>query len=219
MPRLPVDQIDVLMIDEIGKNISGTGMDTNVIGRMYQTGTPEPEVPNVGIIAIHGITEPSHGNACGMGLADVASQAFFEQLDFASTSTNIITSNNLERGKLPVIATTDEHTWEIAVRSSGALSFGATKDVRAVRIPNTLHVGECWVSPALLPELAGMAHISVVEEGLRLFDEVGLLMPFGGHAAEGGPAEAEAGAPVRFYNKHDDSYKQWRFYTNEMMIL
>jgi hypothetical protein len=196
MPRLPVDQIDVLMVDELGKNISGTGMDTNVIGRMYQFGTPEPEVPNVGIISVHGITEASHGNACGMGLADVCSQSFFEQLDFASTSTNIITSNNLERGKLPVVATTDEHTWEVAVRSSGALSFGATADVRAVRIPNTLHVGECWVSPALLPELAAMPHIKVIEEGIDLFCEAGKLLPF--HSLPEGVAEpAEAATHAR----------------------
>ena len=53
MPRLPVDEIDVLVVDELGKNISGTGMDTNVIGRMYQFGTPEPDAPNCGIIAVH----------------------------------------------------------------------------------------------------------------------------------------------------------------------
>lgn len=103
MATLPVDQIDVLIVDEIGKNISGTGMDTNIIGRTYQYGTPEPSSPNVSIIGVYSVAPESHGNACGMGLADVCSARFHSQVDFESTMTNIITSNNMSRGKLPVL--------------------------------------------------------------------------------------------------------------------
>lgn len=156
------------------QNISGTGMDTNIIGRMYQFGSPEPAVPNIGIIAVHGITPESHGNACGMGLADCVPKSFFDELDFGATSTNIITSNNLERGKLPVVCGTDAETWGVAVRASGT----TIEDVRAIRVANTLTVAECWVSAALIPEVQAMAHIKIVEEGLLLLTAEGHLTPF-----------------------------------------
>lgn len=116
MPTLPAEQLDVLVIDEMGKNISGVGMDTNIIGRMYQFGTPEPPSPRVASICVHSITPESHGNATGMGLADCVPRRFFEAVDFEATATNIITSNNLERGKLPCVCGNDEHTWSVAVR-------------------------------------------------------------------------------------------------------
>lgn len=77
-----VDAIDVLVVDQMGKNISGTGMDTNIIGRMYQYGSAEPEVPKIGIIGVYGLTEETHGNACGMGLADVCPKHFFDEVNF-----------------------------------------------------------------------------------------------------------------------------------------
>ena len=71
MPRLPVDELDVLLVDRFGKDISGVGMDTNVIGRTMILGEPEPELPHIKMIGCHRLTAASHGNACGMGLADV----------------------------------------------------------------------------------------------------------------------------------------------------
>lgn len=174
MARLPADAIDVLVVDEMGKNISGTGMDTNIIGRVYQYGSPEPEKPHVHIIGVYGLTEETHGNACGMGLADVCPKSFFSEVDFSSTSVNIITSNNMERGKLPVVCDTDRHCFEVSARAAGT-DLGS---VRAVRIQNTLHVGECWVSPALLAEIRDSPHITVLEEGISLITAADALAPF-----------------------------------------
>lgn len=113
-----------------------------------------------------------------MGLADCTTKSFFSEVNFDSTAVNIITSNNMERGKLPVVCDSDRHCFEVSVRAAGA----DMESVRAVRIKNTLHVGECWVSPALLAEIKDSPHITVLEEGVSLIvsegEEDGSLTPF-----------------------------------------
>ncbi len=95
MPRLPVDALDVLLVDQMGKDISGVGMDTNVIGRTMILGEPDPERPSIRMIGCHRLTPASHGNACGMGLADVVPQVFVDAVDEEVTRTNIVTSGFL----------------------------------------------------------------------------------------------------------------------------
>ncbi len=92
MPRLPVEEIDVLIVDELGKNISGSGMDTNIVGRIRISGEPEPESPKIRSILVDDLTDESHGNATGLGLADVITRRFFKKIDFPVTYRNIITS-------------------------------------------------------------------------------------------------------------------------------
>ena len=147
MPRLPVEEIDVLIIDAMGKNISGSGIDTNIIGRIRIDGEPEPGSPRIKAIVVSDLTPETHGNACGVGLADVVTRRLADKIDFKTTYTNIITSGFLERGKLPVVAETDEHALEIALRAAGCRE---PENARVIRIRDTLHLSDILVSAPVL---------------------------------------------------------------------
>ncbi len=175
LPCLPVDELDVLVVDRMGKDISGVGMDTNVIGRIMIHGEPDAPRPRITMIACHELTGASHGNACGMGLADVITKAFADAIDNEVTRTNIITSGFLLRGKLPLVADDDRHAWELCLRGAGVVD---PTSVRAMRIVDTLHCADAWVSDALLPEVANDERVTVIRRGLHLHDEGGALTPF-----------------------------------------
>jgi hypothetical protein len=175
LPRLPVDDLDVLLVDRMGKDVSGVGMDTNVIGRLMIAGEPDPPAPRISMIACHALTEASHGNATGMGLADVVTRRFAEAVDHDVTRTNIVTSGFLLRGKLPVVADDDRHAWELCLRGAGVTGASA---VRAARIVDTRSCAEVWVTDAVLAELAGRARVEVVARGLALHRPDGSLAPF-----------------------------------------
>ena len=134
MAALPLETIDVLVVDAIGKEISGTGMDTNVIGRIGITGVAEPVAPCVRRIVVLGLTAASHGNGLGIGLADVTTRRFQQQVDHAVTNANVLTSTFLERGRLPLAAASDAEALTWAVRTCGATAPAAA----VVRIRNTL---------------------------------------------------------------------------------
>ncbi len=152
MPRLPVEDIDVLVIDQLGKNISGSGIDTNIIGRIRIDGQPEPSSPRIKSIMVSDLTPETHGNACGVGLADVVTRRLVDKIDFKTTYTNIITSGFLERGKLPVVADTDEHALEIALRAAGCRE---PEKAHVIRIRDTLHLSEILVSAPVLRVMRG----------------------------------------------------------------
>ncbi len=175
LPRLPVGVLDVLLVDQMGKDISGVGMDTNVIGRILIDGEPEPTSPRISMIGCHALTPASHGNACGMGLADVVPRSFAEAIDHEVTATNIVTSGFLRRGKLPMVASDDREVWEWCLRGA-AVRDPAT--VRAARIVDTLHCDELWVSDAVLGPLSGDPAVTVIERDLHLHDDAGRLRPF-----------------------------------------
>ena len=174
-PRLPVDDLDVLLIDRMGKDISGAGIDTNVIGRVMIHGEPEPPAPRIAMIAVHDLTPASHGNATGMGLADVITRRLSDAIDHDVTRTNVVTSGFLLRGKLPVVADDDRHAWELCLRGAGVVD---TSTVRAARIADTLHCSELWISDAVLGELPG--DIEVLGRDVALHAPDGRLAPFGG---------------------------------------
>jgi hypothetical protein len=174
MPRLPVAELDVLLVDRMGKDVSGVGMDTNVIGRMLIAGEADPERPRITMIGCHALTPASHGNACGMGLADVVPASFAAAVDHAVTRTNVVTSGFLLRGKLPLVADDDRHVWELCRRGAHA----DVAAVRAARIVDTLHCSELWVSDAVLAELADDPHVSVLERDVPLHRADGSLTPF-----------------------------------------
>ena len=126
------------------------------------------------MIGCHRLTPASHGNACGMGLADVVSRAFADAVDAEVTRTNVVTSGFLLRGKLPVVADDDRGVWELCLRGASVRDASV---VRAMRIVDTLCPHEAWVSDALLPEVTA-AGAAVVASGLRLHDAHGALAPF-----------------------------------------
>jgi hypothetical protein len=175
--RLPVDALDVLLIDRMGKDISGVGIDTNVIGRTMIAGEPDPPTPRIGMIACHELTAASHGNATGMGLADVITRRLADAIDHDVTRTNVVTSGFLLRGKLPLVGDDDRHAWELCLRGAGVIDRST---VRAARIVDTLHCNELWVTDAVLEELADRSDVEVVATPLALHDHAGALLPFNG---------------------------------------
>jgi hypothetical protein len=176
-PRLPVDDLDVLLIDRMGKDISGVGIDTNVIGRTMIAGEPEPVNPRIRMIACHSLTPASHGNATGMGLADVITRRLADAIDHEVTRTNVVTSGFLLRGKVPVVADDDRHAWELCLRGAGVID---ATTVRAARIADTLHCDDLWVTDAVWNELAARADIEIIEHSVALHEPAGRLRPFSG---------------------------------------
>jgi len=175
MPRLPVDEIDVLIVDRLGKDISGCGMDPNIIGRMMIHGEPEPLAPQIGAIMVTDVTAGSHGNALGIGLADVITRRLFDKIDTAAMYENIVTSTFLERGKIPIIADDDATAYAYALRSCGKIQAGHE---RIVRIRDTLHLGSVYVSEAILADLTGRSDIEVAGKPTKVFSENRTLRPF-----------------------------------------
>lgn len=173
MPHLPADDIDILIVDEIGKDISGVGMDTNVIGRLRIPGQPEPPSPRIKMIVVRDLSSGTHGNGLGIGLADVTTRRLFEKLDLQATYQNVITTTFLERGKIPIIAATDREAVEIAVRGCGLTS---AESARIMRIRNTLRLEEVLVSPVLMKDLCGRADIEVGQTVEMAFDNEGTLL-------------------------------------------
>ena len=146
-PMLPgSDSIDLLIVDEMGKDKSGTGLDTNVIGRRYLPGEEEPTVPKIDIVIARRLSQASHGNALGVGLADIVLRELADSIDFRATYENIITSSFFERGKLPVVAETDAEALFFAAR---ALHVDEVSDISAMHIDSTLELGSVGVSDAL----------------------------------------------------------------------
>ena len=152
MPRLMVQGIDLLIVDEMGKDISGTGMDTNVIGRMMLPGVVEPEVPGVSRIVVRDLSERTHGNANGVGLADIITRRLFERIDFKATYANAFTSTFLNRAYIPVVMETDR---EAVSAVFDLLRMEDPSQVRVVRITNTLKLERIQISEALVSEFGG----------------------------------------------------------------
>ncbi len=147
LPRIPFDPLDVLIVDEMGKNISGTGMDNNVIGIGPRVGGKmEMGHPAVSTIVVLGLTAETHGNANGIGLADITTRRLVDSIDYKATYTNVLTTRLWSAGRLPVIMETDREAIEVAVGEA------APGEVRLVRIKNTLHLEDLEISEALLPE-------------------------------------------------------------------
>lgn len=175
MPHLPVKAIDVLVIDRMGKEISGVGMDPNITGRIGVNGERDPAAPHIGAMIVCDLTDQSHGNATGVGLADVITRRLYDKIERGATYANVITSSFLERGKIPVAVASDREAFEVALRSCGQVSIGRE---RIIRILDTLHLEDIYVSPAVLDELRDVSWIEVVERDAEMFDEAGSLTPF-----------------------------------------
>lgn len=175
MPRLPVEELDVLIIDKMGKDINGVGVDPNVIGRTKIRGETEPLSPRIKNIVIADISDESHGNALGMGLGDIITRRLFSKIDFAYTYENVYTATFLERAKIPIIAETDREALKFALRGCGHIEPGHE---RIIRMRDTLHTTELYVSPAVLSELQTAGNCQIIEEPGEFFDELGAMRAF-----------------------------------------
>lgn len=159
MPSLPVSEIDVLYVNALGKNYSGTGMDTNVIGRFRILGIDEPEKPNVKYVIVGDISKESHGNALGIGLADLTTRRLADQVEHKAMNENVLTSTFIERAKIPMTMANDEEAIKAAVRCNWGVP---PEETRFVRIPNTLHLEYLHVSENLVDEVLATADAEVV---------------------------------------------------------
>ncbi len=182
MPKLPVAEIDVLFVDELGKNFSGTGMDTNVIGRFRIPGVEEPESPRVKYLIVSDVNEAAHGNALGVGLADLTTRRLFEKIDYEAMNQNVLTSTFLERAKIPMVLPNDREALSAAVRCNWGVE---PEDTRFVRIPNTLHLRHLYLSENLLDEALAKGNVEVVGGAAEMeFDREGYFTGFGTEAGE-----------------------------------
>lgn len=175
MPRLPFEQCDILLVDRMGKNISGTGMDTNILGRTRIQNQPD-EKPEITTVCVFNLTPEGHGNALGVGLADLIPQRLLEQIDWDSTYQNVLTSRFLQRGFLPVVRPTDRDVVEAAYAVCGVPD---RRKVRLAYIRDTLSLSRMYVSDAALKTLCGRTDIQITGTVEVKFCEDGtLLSPF-----------------------------------------
>lgn len=176
MPRLPFRKVDLLVIDEIGKNISGSGMDTNVVGRKYNDHRAT-EKDNVAVktIFVRGLTEATHGNACGLGMAEFTNQRTIDAVDRRITAINSITGGHAPAAALPIAYPSDREVLENALPTIGLTE---PENARLIQIPNTLQLAEVLVSEAFLPEIEGRSDLEIVEPIQEMeFDDEGNLYP------------------------------------------
>ena len=171
LPRLPFDTLDVLVVDEIGKNISGDGADPNVTGR-YPT-TAASGGPKVGRLVFLGLTEETGGNANGLGVADVVTERLTDAMYRPSTYMNALTSTTPVSVKTPMVMPTDR----MALAAALNMCAGVTPaEARIARIENTLKLRRMWVSEALLEEVERDQKLRVIEGPRPMrFDEHGAL--------------------------------------------
>jgi len=177
MARLPFDRVDVLVIDEIGKEISGTGLDTNVVGRKFDDHKAvEGEYPKVRNIVLRGLTEATHGNAVGLGIAEFCRSDLLRRADLNATRLNAITAGHLPAAMLPLDYETDREILEVAL---GTIGLVEPAGARLMWIKNTLELTEVECSAAYLEEARGRDDLEVVT-GLRdlPLDEDGNLPPW-----------------------------------------
>ncbi|MDE0427377.1 MAG: lactate racemase domain-containing protein [Candidatus Poribacteria bacterium] len=176
MGRLPFDELDLLIVDWTGKNISGTGMDTNVIGRMMQNFEPEPVKPAILRIFVRDLTEESDGNATGIGLADFTTTRLVDKIDRHSTYMNGITALGPQKSKIPFYYDTDREAIEVALDTIGLTE---PEDARVIRIESTLQLTELDISEVLLEDANLHSRLEVVGETKPFaFDTAGNLLPF-----------------------------------------
>lgn len=172
LPRLPLDDLDVLVVDEMGKDISGAGMDPNVIGFWRREGGPRK--PDFRTLVVLDLTPQSHGNATGIGMADLTTRRVMDKIDLNATYMNALTSGVLRSARLPIPLENDRVALEVA------LNLGPDpQGVRMARIISTGSLEIFWATEAVLPELRAQERTILDDKALRLeFDDYGRLRPF-----------------------------------------
>lgn len=150
-------------------------MDPHVLGRLKIPGFPEPDKPHIRSVIACDLTQDSHGNALGVGLADVITRKLFNKIKLDVTYRNVFTSTFIERVKIPLIAENERNALEYALRNCGEVP--KNKEIIA-RIRDTKHLDELWVSMAAMEKLESKNNITVLTEPVELFETDGKLIPF-----------------------------------------
>ncbi len=176
MARLPFEAIDLLIVDEMGKDISGAGMDSNVIGRHGTFFEPPYTTPRITFIVVCDLTAHTYGNAIGLGSADFTTRRLVDKVDWEATYVNGLTACSPAGCKMPAVLDSTEEAIGVAL---SCLGLDRVEDARVVRIKNTLKITEVDVSESLLPEVARRDDLSQVGDPTPLtFDAAGYLLPF-----------------------------------------
>ncbi len=175
MARLPFDHLDVLVVAQLGKNISGDGMDPNVTGRYGPANAHYPG-PTIGKIVVLGLTKETHGNANGIGLADSVSRRAYDAIDWPTTYTNALTSTEFEPIKTPMVMENDRDAIEVALRTINSVH---PPKARVLIIRDTLHLEDMAVSEALWDDPKARELTPLGDWVPLTFDESGTLQ----HAA------------------------------------
>ena len=172
--RLPLEQLDVLVVGRIGKEISGAGMDPNVTGRAFDLSESDFSTQmRATRVAILDLTAKTAGNAIGLGNADIITERVFAKLDYEATLMNALTSLSLHKAHIPVRLPDDRKAIQACFTTLGPI---APDQVRAAIIRDTRHVLDFWASPALVPELSRMAGIALDSPRALSFDDHGSLI-------------------------------------------
>lgn len=170
MPRLPADDIDILIVDRLGKNISGVGMDPNIIGRLMIRGEEEPDDIRIKRIMVDDLTTESYGNALGIGLADAITRKLFDKINFQAMYENIYTSTLYERAWIPIITGNAAEAFRFTHRGCRNMKIG---EERIVRILDTMHLDTVFVSEAILEEIK--QKVDIIRGPVNQFDSQGEL--------------------------------------------
>lgn len=174
MPRLPFKQIDILVVDEIGKNISGAGLDPNVTGRLYFIGSPPLKEPKITRIFVRDLTPETEGNAIGIGFAEYTTQRLVKKIDPVATAINSITGMGPECARIPIAFEKDQEALQAALDNSGVLDV---KDLRLVWIKNTLELEYLWAAESMLPEVKANPNLEIVSDLQEIpFDDQGNMV-------------------------------------------
>jgi len=178
MPTFPFPEVDVLIVEEMGKNISGVGMDPNVIGRTKVHGVADTVTCDIRAIAVLGLTGETHGNASGIGLADVTTRRLVDQINFEATYINCITAGacGVQRAAIPIVAPDDRAAIETALHVCGQPD---PLQARMVRIRNTLSLEEMDISESLARHPAPRGRFTPIGPRFSLaFTTDGQMVPF-----------------------------------------
>ena len=157
LPKLPVKNIDILIVQEMGKNISGTGMDTNIIGGIKDFKEGEYDPPQIKKILVLDLTPETHGNALGIGIADMITRRLYEKIDLKATNMNTITTTFLDRARIPMVFDSDKKAIEVGLKTIWNLP---NVPPRIIIIKNTLKLDEMYISEAILEEIKDKKGIS-----------------------------------------------------------
>jgi len=176
-PGLPLEAADILIIDEMGKDISGTGFDTKVVGRI---GLPllseEPQSPRIKRIVVCDLTQQSEGNAVGVGIADMITQRLFDKIDMEAFNMNTLTGVCPEMGKIPLTLKNDREAINAAIKCVGLIPV---EKLKIMRIKNTSYLGELDISEAYAEELVKREDLEDMTGKRHFqFDLSGNLEPF-----------------------------------------
>jgi Domain of unknown function (DUF362) len=155
LPRIPFEHVHVLVVGWLGKNLSGSGMDYNVVGMWRRIGGHP--VPNFERIVVLDLTEESDGNGLGVGIADFTTRRLYDKLDLFKTYMNGLTANALAAIKVPIVLESDEQALGVALHS-----VSVSEPPRVAIVRNTLELAELWVSEALIAEVQSNPRLTVV---------------------------------------------------------